>query len=160
MRAGAFVGLCFCLIFAGIGGDAQTPDRKDQPVWTLEFVQAKPEMLGLALSYLDKHWMRERAEAKRLGAVVAYHRIREALQMTPNGKAGDQNSIVLLTEYRNFAAYSARENLYAKINAGLPAGTAGVIEMPREELFWILETRLFVESPDESSSGLKLLAQR
>jgi hypothetical protein len=160
MRTRVLAGLCFCLILVGIGGDAQTPDRKDQPVWTMEFVEAKPEKLGLTLSYLDKHWMRERAEAKRLGAVLAYHRIREAPVMTPNSQTGDQNSIVLLTEYRNFAAYSARENLFDKINAGLPAGTAGVIEMPRAGLFWILETRLFVESPDESSSGLKLLAQR
>src|SRR5262249_10422611 len=159
MRAGAFVGLCFCLIFVGIAGDARTPDRKYQPVWTLEFVQAKPEMLGLALSYLDKHWMRERAEAKRLGAVVAYHRIREALQMTPSGKAGDQNSIVLLTEYRNFTAYSARENLYAKINAGLPAGTAGLLEKPREPLCWILETRLFARAPGHSSSVLVFLPE-
>ena len=57
------------------------------------------------MGYLDDHWMRVRAEAKRQGAVLDYHRIQNAVLITPGHKVGDPNSIVLLTEYKNMDAF-------------------------------------------------------
>ena len=56
-------------------------------------------MFDFTLSYLDDHWMRGREEAKRQGAVLSYHRIVEQ-----NSRESERN-IVLLTEYKNQAAY-------------------------------------------------------
>lgn len=77
MRVCKFARLVLCSLCFIVGGDAQSPAVEDNPVWTLEFIQVKPDKLGLTLGYLDDHWMRVREEAKRRGAVLNYHRIQE-----------------------------------------------------------------------------------
>ena len=99
MRLLKLASLLLCAICFNVRGDAQSPDIAEKPVWTLEFIQVTPN--GLALGYLDDHWMRVREEAKRQGAVLSYHRISEVTLETPGFKTGDPNSMVLLTEYRN-----------------------------------------------------------
>src|SRR5215470_18718872 len=86
------------LLFAG-AGKAQSPSHDEKPVWTMEFIKVKPGMFGLTLGYLDDNWMRVRDVAKRQGAVMSYSRIAE------KGNRESDGNIVLLTEYKNQAAY-------------------------------------------------------
>jgi hypothetical protein len=121
----------------------------------------RPEKFGLTLGYLDDHWMRVREETKRQGMVLSYHRISSALLITPGSKSGDQNSIVLLTEYKNLAAFIGREKLFASIIEHLPSKTPGVLPAAkREDLFETLDTRVFLDVPAEASTHFKLLAKQ
>jgi hypothetical protein len=70
---------------------------------------------------LDNDWMRVRAEAKRQGAVLTYHRIADQ-----DSRKNDQN-IMLLTEFKNAAAYDAREKLFSSIRKQLPDNASAVI---------------------------------
>jgi len=152
--------LLLCAICFNVRGDAQGPDIAEKPVWTLEFIEVGPNM-GLTLGYLDDHWMRVREEAKRHGAVLSYHRIQETVQTAPGVKAGDPNSIVLLTEYKNLAAFSGREKLFASIREHLPSSTPGVVPIKREGLYETVDTRVFLEQPAEANTmQFKLLAKQ
>src|SRR5258705_1495358 len=115
MRGRIFAGVFLVSLLTVGGGGAQSPAHSEKPVWTMEFIKVKPGMFGLTLGYLDDNWMRVREEAKRQGAVLSYRRIAETVQITPGSKSGDQNSIVLLTEYKNLAAFVEREKLFALI---------------------------------------------
>src|SRR6201984_3075360 len=114
MKGRIFAGLFLCSLFFIVGGDAQSPDSPfsgymradgEKPVWALEFTKVTPENFALSMQYLDDHWMRVRAEAKRQGAVLDYHLISNAGIVTPGHKAWDQDSIVLLTKYRDVDAF-------------------------------------------------------
>jgi hypothetical protein len=157
MQGRIFAGVFLCSLFIVVGGDAQSPAISERPVWTMEFIKVKPEKLGLALGYLDDQWMRIREEAKRKGQVLSYHRIQETQLVVPGVKAGDPNTIVLLTEYKNFAAFLGREKLFASIREHLPNGTPGVLRQQREDLYEPVGTHMFTEVPDDGRTGLKLL---
>jgi len=86
--------------------------------------------------------MRIREEAKRQGEILSYHRIQETVLVAPGIKAGDPNTIVLLTEYKNLAAFSGREKLFASIREHLPSGTPGVLRQQREDLYETVGTRM------------------
>jgi hypothetical protein len=151
----------FFALFIVVGGDAQGPAVSERSVWTMEFIRVRPEKFGLALGYLDDQWMRIREEAKRQGEVLSYHRIQETvLFVAPGSKTGDPNTIVLLTEYKNLAAYSGREKLFASIREHLPNGTPGVLRQQQEDLYEPVGTRMFTEVPDDGRTGLKLLAKQ
>ena len=93
--------------------------------------------------------MTEWAEAKRQGAVLGYH------LMLNTGML--ENSIVLLTKYKNMDAYlentrAAREHRNAQrffVSGGLSS----------EDVFETLNTQVFVEEPD-TSTGLTLLTEQ
>ena len=160
MRLRKLASLILCAFCFIVRGDAQSPDIAEKPVWTLEFIAVRPNNMGLTLGYLDDHWMRVREEAKRQGAVLSYHRISELL-VASGSKTGDPNSIVLLTEYRNLAAFSGREKLFASILEHLPSSTPGVVPIKREGLFETVETRVFLEQPAEANATqFKLLAKQ
>jgi hypothetical protein len=53
MRGRTFAALFLCSLFIAVGGDAQSPDSKEKPVWTLEFIKVRPEQYALALGQLD-----------------------------------------------------------------------------------------------------------
>lgn len=162
MRPRIFTGLFLCTLFFAVGGDAQNQNRDamERPVWTLEFIQVRPEKYGPAMGYLDDHWIRERAEAKKEGGVLDYHRIHNATLVIPGHRIGDPDSIVLLTEYQNLAAYSESEKLFASIRERLPKSTPGVFKPTKpEDLYETVETSVFVEEPD-TGAGFKLLAKR
>src|SRR5215467_12518297 len=97
---------------------AQIPANKEKPVWTMEFIKVKPGKFEPTLGYLDNNWTRFREEAKRQGAVLGYYRIAE------EDSKESTKTIVLLTEYKNQAAYDGREKLFASIlkQFGNPAG--------------------------------------
>jgi hypothetical protein len=161
MRLLTFASILLCALCFIVRGGAQGPDIAEKPVWTLEFIEVRPNNMGPALGYLDDHWMRVREEAKRQGAVLSYHRISEVLLVTPGAKTGDPNAIVLLTEYRNLAAFSGREKLFASILEHLPSNTPGVVPIKREELYEAVDTRVFLEQPAEANaSRLKLLTKQ
>lgn len=164
MRGRILVGLFLCSLFFVVGGDAQNTDKDlavprafgTEPVWTLEFIKVQPEKFALALQYLDKHWMRVRAEAKKEGAVLDYHLISNAGIATPTHKVSDQDSIVLLTKYKNIDAYmesasSAREHRNTQRFVVGPTSA--------EDLFESLNTQVFVEDPD-TGEGFKLITKQ
>src|SRR5580693_984341 len=166
-----FAGFLFCSLLFAVGGNAQstptpqvrTADDAEKPVWTLEFVKVKPQKLGEALDYLDDDWMRVREEAKRQGAVLTYHRIVEMSKppKPPTYKIGEVDTIVLLTEYKNIAAYFGQQTLFASIRSHLPSDSPGVIKQKGrpEDVFESVDTRLFMDTPMDAS-GFKLLARR
>ena len=159
MNGRIFAGLFLCSLFFVVGGDAQT-DKTQKPVWTLEFIKVRPENFGSAMGYLDDHWMRVRAEAKRQGAVLDYHRIQNAVLEVPGHKVGDPSSIVLLTEYKNLDAFMECQKLFASMRERPRFQTGGVIKpWAPEDLFEMLNTQVFVEESD-TSTGLKLLTKQ
>jgi hypothetical protein len=160
MQGRIFTGLFLCSLLIVVRGDAQGPAVSERPVWTMEFIKVRPEKFGLALGYLDDQWMRIREEAKHRGEVLSYHRIYETELLAPGVKAGDLNTIVLLTEYKNLAAFSGREELFALIRERLPKGTPGVVRQQQEDLYEPVATRMFMEVPDDERTGLKLLAKQ
>jgi hypothetical protein len=161
MRLVKFASLLLCALCFIVRGDAQSPVFAETPVWTLEFIEVRSNNMGLTLGYLDDHWMRVREEAKRQGAVLAYHRISEATLVTAGSMTGDPNSIVLLTEYKNLAAFSGREKLFASITEHLPGSTPGVIQIKPDELYDTVDTRVFLDQPSESNATqLKLIVAK
>ena len=162
MQMSKFAGLVLCSLCLVIAGGAQSPDIDEKPVWTFEYIHVKPDKLGLTLGYLDDHWMQVREEAKRRGIVLGYHRIQEVQLVTPGSKTGDPNSIVLLTEYKNLAAFSEREKLFTSIlDERGPKSTPGVISAAKpEELYATVDTRTFIEQPaGPNTAQFKLLAK-
>lgn len=162
MQTRLFASLLLCSLFLAGGGDAQSPDIADKPVWALEFIKVRPEKVGMTLGYLDDHWMRPRKEAKRLGAVLSYHRYTEELLGSAGSKISPfQPSIMLLTAYRNQAAFFGREKLFASILEHLPSRTPGVLPAAKQEdLYEAVDTRFFLEEPDEAGTQFKLLARQ
>jgi hypothetical protein len=160
MKRRIFAGLFLCSLFFVVGGGAQSPDRAEKPVWTLEFIKVKPENFGPAMGYLDDHWMRVRAEAKRQGAVLDYHRIQNAVLLAAGYKAGDASSIVLLTEYKNLDAFTESRKLFDSMPERPRWQTGGVIKpWALDDLFEVLNTQVFVEESDPTT-GLKLLSKQ
>lgn len=168
MRVLKFASLLLCSLSFMTKGDAQSRDPAEKPVWAMEFLEVHPGKKALALGYLDDHWMRVREEAKRQGVVLSYRRFSE-LQLeredvtgaTPSSKTGDPNSIVLLTEYKNLAAFSGREVVFASILRHLPSATPGVVPLRPEELYETVETRVFMEQPaNPDTAQFKLIGKK
>jgi hypothetical protein len=138
------------------GGGAQSPASLEKPVWTMESIKVKPGMFGFTLGYLDDHWMRVREEAKRQGAVLSYHRIVEQ-----DSRESERN-IVLLTEYKNQAAYDdSRQKLFAltgKTSNNFVIG--GVVRFAqRDDLYETINTRVFQDYSDTDDPRLRLLSK-
>jgi hypothetical protein len=155
MQRRMFAGVFLVSLLIVAGGGAQSPSDSEKAVWTVEFLKVMPGQFGPTLGYLDDNWMRIREEAKRQGAVLSYHRIAEQ-----NISESDRN-IVLLTEYKNQAAYDAREKLFASILKQLPVSTPGVLRLPRgpEGLYETVSIRVFRDYPDAYSAQFRLLAK-
>ena len=164
MKARIFAGLFLSSLFFVVGGDAQSPDiymRADggKPVWALEFIKVQPEDFALAMQYLDDHWMRVRAEAKSKGAVLDYHLISNGGIVTPGHKVWDQDSIVMLTKYKNMDAFMESQKRFPLMPEPNGFQFGGVARLWREDLFETLNTQVFVEEPD-TSTGFKLLTKQ
>ena len=160
MQGRIFAGLFICSLFFVVGGDTQSHDKAERPVWTLEFIKVKSENFGPAMGYLDDHWMRVRAEAKRQGAVLDYHRIQNAVLEIPGHKVGDPSSIVLLTEYKDLDAFTESQRVFDRTRERPRWQTGGIVrQRSPEELFETLNTQVFLEEPD-AGSGFKLLTKQ
>ena len=155
MKGRTFAGLFLCSLFVVVGGDAQSPNIPAKPVWTLEFINVQPENFAPAMQYLEDHWTRVRAEAKRRCAVLDYHLVSNGM-VTPGHTVSDQDSIVLLTKYKNMDAYlesrAAVQYLVLPMQGSVPQGN---VRLRAEDLFEALNTQVFIEEPD-TSSELKL----
>jgi hypothetical protein len=152
-RIFAILLLVSLLIVAGKG--AQSPASREKPVWTMESIKVKPGMFGFTLGYLDDHWMRVREEAKRQGSVLSYHRIVEQ-----DSRESERN-IVLLTEYKNQAAYDdSRERLLAGKPSRNNFVTAGVVRLAQpEDLYEAINTRVFQDNSETDDPRFRLLSK-
>jgi hypothetical protein len=119
----------------------------------MEVAKVKAGELGAALDYLDEHWSRVREEAMREGAVLSYHRIAD------QGGANTDQTIVLLTEYKDQATYREREKLFTSIakSQNLPLvwslrGNPGMMLDQHADLFETLSTSVYNDytEPDEN----------
>src|SRR5215469_2962164 len=161
MRVLKFASLLLCSLCFIAKGGAQSQEPAEKPVWAMEFLEVHPGKMELALGYLDDHWMRVRQEAKRQGVVLSYHRVSEVQLAMPGSKAGDPNAIVLLTEYKNLAAFSGREAVFASILRRLPDSTPGLVPLRPEELYETVETRVFMEQPaNPDTAQFKLIVKK
>lgn len=153
MQRRIFAGLFLVSLLVVAGGGAQSPSNRDKPVWTMEFIKVKPGMFGFTLGYLDDNWMRVSEEAKRQGAVLSYNRIVE------QGSRENERNIVLLTEYKNRAAYDGREGLFDSIRKQLPNNTSGVVRPPKQEdLYETVSTSVFQDYSEMHTARVLPLA--
>jgi len=139
------------------GGNAQSPAAtREKPVWTVELVQSKPGRFGLAMGYLDDHWMLVREEARRKGLVVSYHRMAEE-----SSSSNDAPTIILLTEFRNQAACDSREAVFGAIEESLANHTSDVLPRPEgKDLYNLISTRVFRDYSESPATRMELLAQQ
>ena len=153
MQRRIFAGLLLFYLFSVAGGGAQSVADNEKPVWTMESIKVKPGMLGITLGYLDDSWMRVREEAKRQGAVLSYHCIAE------EGSRESDREVILLTEYKNQASYDAREKLFSSMRKESLNNTF-VVRLPqRQDLYDIMNTRVFQDYSDIDSARFRLLSK-
>ena len=141
----------FSLMLAG--GDAQIRAHKQRPVWTMELIKVKPGELGATLDYLDYHWSRVREEAKREGTVLSYHRVAD------QGGADTDQTMVLLTEYKDQVTYREREKLFSSIakSQNLPLvwslrGNPAIMLDQHADLFETLSTSVYNDYTDSDEN--------
>jgi hypothetical protein len=115
----------------------------------MEVVRVKAGELGATLDYLEDHWSRVREEAKGEGAVLSYHRIAD------QGGADTDQTIVLLTEYKDQATYREREKLFTSIakSQNLPLvwslrGKPGLMLDQHADLFESVSTNVYNDYTD------------
>ena len=170
MRKPKFVAITLFSLLIAIGVNAQqfqdappaAPSKAEQPVWALEFIKVKPGMFVATMGYLDDNWIRLRAEAKRQGAVLNYNRVadnrRERFSTEPSNNDWD---ILLMTEYKNQAAYDGREKLFDSILKRLPNNTSEVIKgYKKDQLFQSVRTRVLQDFSENGYPQLRLLTRK
>jgi hypothetical protein len=166
-----FLGMALFSLLMALSGNAQqlqdaphvAPSISDKPVWALEFVKVKPGTFAATMSYLDDNWIRVRAEAKRQGAVLTYNRVADERRVLipAQESSNDDWDILLMTEYKNQAAYDGREKLFASILKRLPDNTAGIIQRyKKEDLFQSVKTRVLQDFSENSYPQLRLLTRK
>jgi hypothetical protein len=171
MRITKLAGVVLFPILMALGLNAQqfqsdppaSPSNTDKPVWALEFVKVKPGMFVATMGYLDDNWLRLRAEAKRHGEVLTYNRVAaESPALFPaNGPSNNDWDILLMTEYKNRAAYDGREKLFDGILNRLPNKTSEVIKgYKKEELFQSVKTRILQDFSDNAYPQVRLLTRK
>jgi hypothetical protein len=168
-----FLGMVLFSLLIALGVNAQqfqsAPPaaslNTNKPVWALEFVKVKPGMFAATMGYLDDNWLRLRAEAKRQGAVLNYNRVAgEGSSNSVYGTVLDPAldwDIMLMTEYKNQAAYDGREKLFDSIRKRLPNNTSEVIKgYKKEELFQSVKTRVLQDFSENGYPQLRLLTRK
>jgi hypothetical protein len=117
---------------------AQTPLLSSEPVWTVDFVKAKPGRHDQAMQFFNQSWVRAREIAKEKGAIVDFH-----ILVEPSANEDDTWQIMLMTEYRDQAAYDAREAAFGPILHKLfPDGPPTINGLTRNELFDVTNSRV------------------
>jgi hypothetical protein len=117
---------------------AQTPLLSSEPVWTVDFVKAKPGRHDQAMQFFNQSWVRAREIAKEKGAIVDFH-----ILVEPSANEDDTWQIMLMTEYRDQAAYDAREAAFGPILHKLfPDGPPTINGLTRKELFDVTNSRV------------------
>jgi hypothetical protein len=130
----------FAILFVLLSGiaAAQTPLPSSEPVWSVDFVKAKPGRHDQAMQFFNQSWVRAREIAKEKGAIVDFH-----ILVEPSANEDDTWQIMLMTEYRNQAAYDAREAAFGPILHKLfPDGPPVINGLTRKELFDVTNSRV------------------
>ena len=139
------------------GGGAQISSLDGPTVWTIEIIKVKPGKFGPTLGYLDDNWTRLREEAKRQGVVLTYNRIAEE---GVSEDSEDSPIIMLLTEYKNKAAYESRDKIYTSILKQLPDISSGVLRLyHHDDLYETVSTRVYNDYTGPHTARLRLLAK-
>ena len=158
-----FAGLVLFSLLVALSANAQqfqsappvAPRNTDKPIWALEFIKVKPGMFAATMVYLDDNWIRLRAEAKRQGAVLNFYRVAD------DESANSDWDILLMTEYKNQAAYDGREKLFDSILKRLPDNTSAVIKgYKKDELFQSVKTRVLQDFSENGYPQLRLLTRK
>jgi hypothetical protein len=166
-----FVAITFFFALMALGVKAQqfenappaAPSNTDKPVWTLEFIKVKPGMLAATMGYLDDTWIPLRNEAKRQGAVLTYNRVAdESRVLFPAEESSNSDwDILLMTEYKNQAAYAGREELFDSILKRLPNNTSEVIKgYKKDELFQSVKARVLQDFSQNGHPRIRLLTRK
>jgi len=153
MRRRIFACLFLSSLLIVAGGATQITANNEKPVWTMEFIKVKPGKFEPTLGYLDNNWMRFREEAKRQGAVLSYYRIAE------EDSTETTKTIVLLTEYKNQAAYDGREKLFASILRQFGNSAGVVMPYQPQDLYEAMGTHVFNDYTDAYAARFRLLAK-
>lgn len=154
MKKLLFTGLLVLAFFAMEAGSTQQPAESGEAVWSVDFVKVKPERFQQTMNYLDSGWMQARELAKQQGAIIAYRRIAEEAQS--NGEW----DIILMTEYKNQAAYDEREKSFAPIIAEIMHSNRGkMVGLNKKDLYDIVETRVLHDFSETASPHLKLIGK-
>jgi len=149
-----FTSLLLLIFFVIVPGSAQQPAEPGEAVWALDFVKVKPGMFEQTMNYFDYGWIAAREAAKKQGAIVAYRRIAEDPQ--PNGEW----DIILMTEYKNQAAYDEREKAFAPIVLEITRNNRGkMMGLNKQDLYDIIETRVLHDFSETASPHLKLIGK-
>jgi hypothetical protein len=171
MRKPKFVAIALFSLLIAIGVNAQklqdappaAPLKAEQPVWALEFIKVKPGMFAATMGYLDDNWIRLRAEAKRQGAVLNYNRVADNRRDRFPAEQSSNNDwdILLMTEYKNQAAYDGREKLFDTLLKRLPNNTSEVIKgYKKDQLFQSVRTRVLQDFSESGYPQLRLLTRK
>ncbi|HYB95792.1 MAG TPA: hypothetical protein VEC39_12505, partial [Vicinamibacterales bacterium] len=85
-------------------------------VWAVDFVKAKPGELENYVAYCRANWALAREEMKAAGSVLSY-------RILVDESDHHEWDVMLITEYRDRAAFDAREQAYQAAIARIrPAG--------------------------------------
>lgn len=171
MRKPKFVAIAVFSLLIAIGVKAQelpdappaAPLKAEQPVWAFEFIKVKPGMFAATMGYLDDNWIRLRAEAKRQGAVLNYNRVADNRRDRFPAEQSSNNDwdILLMTEYKNQAAYDGREKLFESLLKRLPNNTSEVIKgYKKDQLFQSVQTRVLQDFSENGYPQLRLLTRK
>lgn len=144
------------LVFLAIeAGSAQQAAEPGEAVWSLDFVKVKPGMFDPTMNYFDSGWIPAREEAKRQGLIVAYRRIAGE----PQTKS--EWDIILMTEYKNQAAYDEREKAFARILPEIPGNNRGIKNgLNKKDLYDIVDTRILRDYSEAENPRLKLIGKQ
>jgi hypothetical protein len=154
MRKVLFISLLTLAFFAIDAGSAQQTTESGEAVWSVDFVKVKPGMFEAAMNYFNSGWIPAREEAKRQGAIVTYRRIAEQPQSSSDWE------IILMTEYKNQAAYDDRERVFAPIIADILGKNRGKMNgVNKKDLYEIVETRVLQDFSEVSNAHLKLIGR-
>ena len=86
--------------------------------------------------------------------ILNYHRIAE------EGRSEDEPTIVLLTVYKNQAAYDERQKLFDSFVKQLPGNSAGkVVLWSHEDLYETVSTRVYNDYTEPHTARFRLLAK-
>lgn len=141
--------------FLGVrGGNAQQPAEPGEAVWSLDFVKVKPGMFEQTMTYLDQGWIPAHEMAKEQGVIVGFRRIAEQ----PEGK-GEWN-IILMTEYKNEAAYDDREKFLGPIIADVwRSNQRKTNGLNKKDLYDIVDSRVLRDFSQAENPHLKLIGK-
>lgn len=154
MKNMIFVSLLTLALVGVRAGSAQQPAETGEAVWALDFVKVKPGMFEQTMTYLDQGWIPTHQMAKEQGVIAGFQRIAE--QQQTNGEW----DIILMTKFKNQAAYDEREKSFAPIVADvLRDNRARMNGLNKKDLYDIVDTRVLHDFSQAENPHYKLIGK-